>query len=153
SHPRQVPLVSVLAFLRGLPRLPAAIALTALAALPLEAQRLYRLELSGAGSFNTYDRKLELGSTFGGVVRLGYWIYGPLSLEGEASFARPHTDTNLDKAVSTSVFGGWLVGNFPLGQSAYFLLKGGYAHLSFGACPAVSVPGAGPCGSADVLQG
>lgn len=148
--------MSALALLRRLPRPLATVAgavLTVMAALPLEAQRQYRVELSGAGSFNTYDNKLELGSTFGGVLRLGYWIYGPLSLEGEASFARPRTDTNLNKAVSTSVFGGWLVGNFALGQSAHFILKGGYGHLSFGSCPAVSVPGAGPCGAADVLQG
>ena len=148
--------MSVLALLRRRPRLAATVALpalAALAALPLEAQRLYRLELSGAGSYNTYDSKLELGSTFGGVLRLGYWVYGPLSLEGEVSLARPRTDTSLDKAISTSVFGAGLVGNFPLGQSAHFLLKGGYAHLSFGTCPAVSVPGAGPCGSADVVQG
>jgi hypothetical protein len=127
------------------------IALSTLSA-PVAAQRLYRLELSGAGGYNLFDGKLELGSTFGAAGRLGYWIYGPLSLEVEGMFSKPTTTTALKEKVSVSSIGGWVLGNFPIGNRASFFLKGGYGHTSFGTCPTVSVPGSGPCGSADVLQ-
>ena len=129
--------------------------LLAVAALqsPVEAQRLYRLELSAAGGYNLYDSKLELGSTFGAAGRIGYWIYGPLSLEVEGIFAKPTTSTPLNQKVSVSSIGGWVLGNFPLGNRASLFLKGGYGRTSFGTCPAVSVPGSGPCGAAGVVQG
>ena len=123
------------------------------AAAPVAAQRLYRLEVSAAGAWQAYDAKLELGSTVGGVLRVGYWLYGPLSLELEGGVARPHTSTSLDKAVSTTQIGAWAVGNFALGTRTFAMVKAGYGHLGFGTCPSVSVPGAGPCGAADVMQG
>ena len=132
--------------------LPSILAIAALQS-PVEAQRLYRLELSAAGGYNLYDSKLELGSTFGAAGRLGYWVYGPLSVELEGAFAKPTTSTPLNQKVSVSSVGGWVLGNFPIGNRASFFVKGGYGHTSFGTCPAVSVPGSGPCGSAGVIQG
>jgi len=133
--------------------LPSLLFALAAHASPVEAQRLYRLELSAGGGYNLFDSKLELGSTFGAAGRLGYWIYGPLSLEVEGSFAKPTTSTPLNQKVSVSNIGGWVLGNFPIGNRASFFVKGGYGHTSFGTCPTVSVPGSGPCGSAGVLQG
>jgi hypothetical protein len=120
---------------------------------PLAAQRVYRLELSGGGSYNVYDSQTELGNAFGGTLRLGYWIYGPLSLEIEGTYAKPRTDTPLKASVNATTLGGWLLGNLPLSNSSSFFVKGGWAHTSYGSCPSVSVPGSGPCGDAGVIQG
>lgn len=147
--PGRIPCVTLTAPRRAL----TAALLLAGATAPAAAQRAYRLEASLAGAYQTFDSQLQLGSTVGGVGRLGYWVTGPLSLEVEAGVARPKTDTQLHKAVSTSQFGGWILGNFPVGGSTFLIVKGGYAHLGFGTCPTVSVPGAGPCGAADVVQG
>ena len=119
---------------------------------PLAAQRLYRLELSLAGGWHIYDSDTELASTAGFAGRLGYWFAGPFALEVEASYAKPRTDTPLEKRVTTTTVGGWLLANQRLGSSQLFI-KGGYGNLNFGGCPSVSVPGSGPCGSAGVLQG
>ncbi|MEO8634368.1 MAG: OmpA family protein [Gemmatimonadales bacterium] len=133
--------------------LPACLILTFFGTTSLAAQRLYRVELSGAGGYHTYDSKTKLAATIGGALRLGYWIYGPLSVELEGTLANPKTNTSLKKAVSTSTLGGWLLGNIAVGRTTFVILKGGYGHLSYGACPTVSLPGAGPCGAADVFQG
>ena len=127
--------------------------LTTIGSTSLAAQRLYKLELSGAGGYHTYDSKTDLSPTFGGALRVGYWIYGPFSVEAEGTLAKPKTNTSLKKAVSTNTLGLWALGNIAVGRSTFVILKGGYAHLSYGTCPSVSLPGAGPCGAADVFQG
>jgi hypothetical protein len=134
------------------PLLPGLIALALLQS-SAEAQRLYRVELSASGGYNIFDSKLELGSTFGIAGRAGYWIYGPLSVELEAAYANPTTSTPLNQKVSVTSIGGWVLGNFPIGDRASVFVKGGYGHTSFGSCPAVSIPGSGPCGAAGVVQG
>ena len=123
-----------------------------LSASPLAAQRLYRLEVSLASGWHIYDSKTDLRSAFGFAGRGGYWFTGPLSLEVEASHARPRTDTPLKKRVGTTTLAGWLLLNQRLGSSLLFI-KAGYGKLSYGSCPSVSVPGSGPCGSAGVIQG
>jgi hypothetical protein len=127
--------------------------LTTLGLTPLAAQRLYRLELSGAGGYHTYDSKTDLSPAIGGALRLGYWFYGPFSLEAEGTLAQPKTDNALKNSVSTNTLGAWLLANLAVGRTTFVILKGGYGHLSYGSCPSVSLPGAGPCGSADVVQG
>lgn len=119
---------------------------------PLAAQRVYRLEAGLAGGWHFYDSDLELASTPGFAGRLGYWVTGPFSLEVEASYALPRTDTPLKKRVTTTTAAGWLLLNQRVGSSQLFI-KGGFGSLSYGTCPSVSVPGSGPCGSAGVLQG
>jgi len=120
---------------------------------PLAGQRQYRLEVGGAGGFFHFDSQTELASTFGFGLRLGYWVTGPLSLEVEGTYARPRTDTPLKETVPTTTIGGWALANLPLGRSAHLILKAGYGRTGYGSCPAVSVPGSGPCGSAGVIQG
>jgi OOP family OmpA-OmpF porin len=119
----------------------------------LEAQRLYRLEVSGAGTYNFYDSQTELAASPGVAGRLGYWLFGPFSVEVEGTYARPHTNTALRKSVGTTGLAAWLLTNISIGRAGQVFLKGGYGSLSYGSCPSVSVPGAGPCGSAGVLQG
>lgn len=120
---------------------------------PLAAQRLYRLELSAAGGYTLFDSKLDLRSTVGGALRAGYWVTGPLSLELEGRLAKPTTDTPLKQKVTVTDVSAWALGNFPVGNSTTLFVKGGYGHTTFGSCPAVSVPGSGPCGAADEIQG
>ena len=131
----------------------ACLTLTTLGSTSLAAQRLYKLELSGAGGYHTYDSKTDLSAAVGGALRLGYWIYGLFSVEAEGTLAKPKTNTSLKKAVSTTTIGAWVLGNIAVRRNTFVILKGGYGHLSYGACPTVSLPGAGPCGAADVLQG
>ncbi len=120
---------------------------------PLPAQRLYRIEVSGAGGYHLYDAKTELSGTFGAAIRAGYWLAGPLSIEVEGSFAKPVTDTPLAERVTVTTIGGWGLLNFGISPGTFLFLKGGYGHSSYGTCPSVSVPGSGPCGAADMLQG
>jgi len=129
------------------------LALLGTTAAPLAAQHLYRLEVSGAGGYHLYDSKTELSSTFGAALRLGYWLTGPLSLEVEGTYAKPVTDTPLKQSVTVSSIGAWALANLGIDRGTFIFLKAGYGHSSYGACPSVSVPGSGPCGAADVVQG
>jgi len=122
-----------------------------LSGLPLSAQQHF--EVSAAGELRRFDSQLELATGVGIAGRLGYWIVGPLSVEGEASYARPRTDTPLRERVGVTTFGGWVLLNQHLGKAGTLFLKGGYAGVSFGKCPSVSIPGSGPCGSAGAIQG
>jgi hypothetical protein len=131
---------------------PTLLLLPTLLALPLAAQRAYRLELSGAAALHTYDSKLELGSALGGALRAGYWITGQYGVELEGMVAHATTSTPLKEGVSTSGVGIWGLANFPVGRRGIFLFKVGYGHHSYGSCPSVSIPGAGPCGSTNVIQ-
>ena len=103
----------------------ACLTLTTLGSSSLAAQRLYKLELSGAGGYHTYDRKTELSAAVGGALRAGYWFYGPFSVEAEGTLAKPKTNTSLKKAVSTTTIGAWVVGNIAVRGNTYVMLKGG----------------------------
>lgn len=122
-------------------------------ATPLAAQRLYKIEIGGAGGYHLFDSSLQLGSSIGGAVRVGYWITGSVSVEAEGNFANPKTDSPLKKSVGTKTFGLWALGNFRAGRTTTAFLKGGVGRVGYGSCSSVSVPGSGPCGGANVLQG
>jgi hypothetical protein len=120
----------------------------------LAAQRqTYRVELSGAAGLHQFDPKTELAGSAGFAGRLGYWIYGPVSIEGELDYARPHTNTAIRQSINTTTYAGWLLLNARVGANNSVFLRGGYGSTTYGRCPAISVPGTGPCGSAGVLQG
>ncbi len=125
-----------------------------LAAVPAHAQRQYRFELGASAAYYAFDDKTELDNAFGGSLRAGYWIIGPLSVEVEGSYAKPKTTSSLNNSVDVKSLGGWALLNVPFGKSASGFLKGGYASVTYGSgCPSVSVPGAGPCGTAGAIQG
>lgn len=128
------------------------LSLSTLAA-PLSAQRLFRLEMGAAGGYHTFGSKLELNSAVGGAVRAGYWFHTPFSFEAAGTFSSPTTNTSLKKGVSAKTIGFWLLDNFRIGTTNTVFLKAGYGRINFGACPSVSVPGSGPCGAANMLQG
>ena len=122
--------------------------------IPAHAQRQYRFELGASAGYYAFDSKTELDNAFGGSLRAGYWVIGPLSVEVEGSYAKPKTTSSLNNAVDVKSIGGWALLNLPIGKSASGFLKGGYASVSYGSgCPSVSVPGAGPCGTAGAIQG
>jgi len=120
----------------------------------LAAQRLYRLEVGGGAGYYGYDNATDLGGTVGGNLRLGYWVYGPLSIEAEGTLSRPTTTSALAAKVSVKSVGAFALFNAQLGHSAIAFLRGGYASVTYGGgCPSVSIPGSGPCGSAGAIIG
>lgn len=125
--------------------------LTTLGSTSLAAQRLYKLELSGAGGYHTYDSKTGLSATIGGALRVGYWVYGPFSVEAEGTLAKPKTTASPKRTVSTSAISLWALGNIAVGRSTFVILKGGYGHLSFG--PPGPPTNRDPSGAAGMLQG
>jgi OOP family OmpA-OmpF porin len=120
---------------------------------PAAAQRSGSFEVSGAAGYHTFGSATELDGAVGVAGRLGFWVYGPISIEGEFNSARPRTTTALEERVTVNTFAGWLLGNLPLGSRASAFLKGGFGSTSYGNCPDVAIPGSGPCGSVGVLQG
>ncbi len=134
---------------------PAFILLSAALAAPvaIAAQQRPPFEFGVAGGYHIFDNQLELASGVGIAGRLGIRVAGPIEIEGEASYTRPHTDTPLRERVGATTFGGWLLLNQGIGERASVFLKGGYASVNFGKCPTISVVGSGPCGSAGVVQG
>lgn len=122
-------------------------------AAPLSAQRLFRVEVGAAGGYHMFGSKLELNSAVGGALRAGYWFHPPFSVEAAATFSSPKTNTSLNKGVSASTIGLWALDNFRMGTTNTLFLKAGFGRINFGSCPAVSVPGSGPCGGANMLQG
>ncbi len=124
-----------------------------LGAAPVAAQHANQFEVSAAGGYHTYGSATDLRASPGFGARLGYWFFGPFSLEGEFNYARPRTTAADGDRVTVSTFAGWLLGNFPVGAAGSVFLKGGYGTTSYGGCPDVATPGDGPCGSVGVLQG
>jgi len=129
-----------------------ALLLLLVASAPLAAQRLYRLEVSPVATVTSYDGVLELKPSVGGGLRLGYWITGPLSIEAEGTYARAVTKSSTTHLHAVTL-GGSALANFGIGTNSSLFIRAGYAQADYGSCPAVSVPGAGPCGSSGVAQG
>lgn len=121
---------------------------------PLAAQRpTYRVELSAGAGLHHFDTQTTLADAFGLAGRLGYWVWGPVSLEGEVAWARPRTKTVLRQRVSTTTFAGWLLLNGRIGDNNSVFVRGGYGNTTYGSCADIAVPGSGPCGNSGVLQG
>jgi hypothetical protein len=127
-----------------------ALALSTLAT-PLAAQRLYKLEVGAGGGYFGYASKLQLKAGVGGTVRAGYWFHTPFSVEAQATFASPTTNTSLKKTVKASTTSLTVLDNFRLGPNNTLFAKLGYGRMNFGSCPSVSQPGSGPCGGTNML--
>ncbi len=138
--------------MRQMPTLrPRALALTALLLLlatPLFAQRRqYLLELGAAGAVTSFASVTDLDAGFGGALRVGFWLPMNFGIELEGLTSNP----NAVNGSSTSVLSGTasLLYNIRAGESSSLFLKIGLGTTKYGdSCPAVSVPGSGPCGSA-----
>ena len=115
------------------------------------AQRLYRVEVSGAATYGAFDKATELAGSAGGALRLGYWMTQRFAFEVIGGIAVPKSRNGMTVDVRTA--GLALLANFPVSLHSSFYLKGGYASVTYGqgTCPAVSVVGDGPCGNAGSL--
>jgi len=118
------------------------------------AQRHYKVETGASAVYRFYASATSLKGSLGGVVRLGYWFAGPLSLEVEGGLTRPHSDTPLDTVISVSSVTPSLLYNFRVGLNSTLFIRVGYGFASYGgSCPAASVPGAPVCGTTGALVG
>jgi hypothetical protein len=123
------------------------------AAGPLAAQRLYRFEVGASGGYASFDSKSDLKSGFGATLRAGYWFWGPLSGEVEASFVPTHTSTSLNRSLTVRTTGAHLLYNHMLNYSTSAFAGLGVTSLTYGDCPSqVSIPGYGICGSTTAIQ-
>ncbi|HXE57767.1 MAG TPA: outer membrane beta-barrel protein, partial [Gemmatimonadales bacterium] len=123
---------------------------------PAGAQDLreYRFELGVAGTYTSYDDATDLGGAAGGLLRVGYWLPYNFSIEAEGGLARPRTES-ADVSVSVRSLWGAVLYNLPIGALSRLHFKAGYGVVTYGegSCPAVSLPGSGPCGSAATAVG
>lgn len=132
--------------------------LAAAVVLPLSAQqRRYFVELGAGGAYQTFDEVTNLGSAFGGLGRIGFWLPANFSVEAEASFTKPDVEGVVligDESQNVTTITGSLLYNARIGQASFFYLKGSVGSTNFGDCPPPEEPlGAGPCGSSGVVGG
>ncbi|HEY8257570.1 MAG TPA: OmpA family protein [Gemmatimonadales bacterium] len=138
-------------------RLPAALAILAICAVPARAQeRTYLVELGAGGIYQSYDGATDLKGAVGGVGRLGVWLPANFSLEVGASFAKPKTDVTDLLGNTTSVgvkartISGAVLYNILIGTKSSFLIKAGAGSTKYGGdCAGVRTI----CGSGSSLIG
>src|SRR5688572_8999145 len=114
----------------------------------LEAQQSrYLVELGAGGLYQSFDAVSKLGSTFGGLGRVGVWLPYNFSVEGEGAFVSASTDPgNVDVSVRT--LSASVLYNIFLGNRAWAHLRLGGGNTSYGDdCP----PGPVICGSSGAL--
>lgn len=136
---------------RSAPVCRALLAISLLATSTLHAQRReYRFELGAGGALTSFAGVTDLESGFGGALWLGYWFPNNLSIEVEGTSASAQTAAGSTTDVLSVT--GSLLYNFRAGESSSLFLKAGFGTSRYGdSCPAVSVPGSGPCGSASAV--
>jgi outer membrane protein OmpA-like peptidoglycan-associated protein len=102
-----------------------------------EAQeRRYLFEVGAAGAYNSFGDSTDLGSAVGGLVRAGVWLPLNISLEGEASFTSPKSQT-LDDGVSVKAFSASALYTLLLGSESWAYGKLGVSRTRYGKDPCV----------------
>jgi len=136
---------------RGL-RCLAGLALLAAVARPGAAQqRKYLVEAGAAGAYQSFDNATLLGSTAGGVGRVGIWLPLNFSVELEGGLSSPKPESGT-KGVSVKTFGLSALYNFLVGSNNSFYLKAGAGSTKYGSsCPAVASATDPICGSSGAL--
>jgi len=130
----------------------ALLALLLSAAVPLHAQRrAYLLELGAAGTATSFASVTDLDNGFGGALRLGVWLPANFGFELEGMSSSPATANGGSLKVTSGTAS--LLYDIRVGESSSLLLKVGPGFTTYGSssCPAVSVPGSGPCGKSSLL--
>jgi outer membrane protein OmpA-like peptidoglycan-associated protein len=118
---------------------------------PASAQRRYLVEAGAAGSVLTFDAATDLNTGPGGLVRLGLWLPFKLSIEGEGSLVKPKTNTT-SVGVDVKSLSASTLYNVILGANNSVYVKAGIGSTTYGgSCPAVAIPGSGPCGTAATI--
>nr|MBA3496320.1 OmpA family protein [Gemmatimonadales bacterium] len=114
-------------------------------------QRKYLLELGAAGAYQSFDEATDLGSSAGGLARIGLWLPLNFSAELEGGIASPNTGTG-NTGVSVKTFGASALYNFLLGARNSVYLKAGAGSTRYGSsCPSTASAGDPICGSSNAL--
>jgi len=99
----------------------------------LRAQHAHQLEIGGFGSYNYYDKQLQLGNQFGGGGRLAFSLNDNLALEVDGNLAYPipkaggpHTQVRFGSASLVINSGG---------EHNVLYILGGYSRLDMGVNP------------------
>jgi outer membrane protein OmpA-like peptidoglycan-associated protein len=99
-------------------------------------ERRYLFEVGAAGAYHSFGDSTDLGSAAGGLVRAGVWLPLNISLEAEASFASPKSQT-LDDGVSVKAFSASALYNLLLGSESWAYGKLGVGRTRYGKDPCV----------------
>jgi peptidoglycan-associated lipoprotein len=105
-----------------------AIALAAMTASPLAAQRFGSVELGGFGVFTKFDDELLLDDSFGIGGRLGVFVFRNVSLEGSISFGSTEGSAGTD---TYRPIYGHVIWHAPLIGRSQLLLGAGYVNQGY----------------------
>jgi hypothetical protein len=107
-------------------------------------ERRNLFEASAAGAYQSYGSTADLGSAFGGLLRIGLWLPLNFSVEAEGSTASAKANTT-DIKVGVKTGSGSLLYNLPFGGRSWGYTKLGFGGTKYGGdCAA---PGARICGT------
>jgi outer membrane protein OmpA-like peptidoglycan-associated protein len=99
-------------------------------------ERRYLFEVGAAGAYHSFGDSTDLGGAVGGLARAGVWLPLNISLEAEASFASPKSQT-LDDGVSVKAFSASALYNLLLGSESWAYGKLGVGRTRYGKDPCV----------------
>src|SRR5215210_2295981 len=88
---------------RGLPLLGALVLSMSYLPAAQAQERRYLFEVGAAGAYHSFGDSTDLGGAVGGLARVGVWLPLNVSLEAEANFASPKSQT-LDEGVKVRTF-------------------------------------------------
>ncbi len=129
---------------RALRHLGVLVATLAYASNTQAQERRNLFEASAAGGYQAYDSIAGLGSTFGGLLRIGLWLPLNFSVEAEGSTASAKPKTT-DTKIGVKTGSASLLYNLPLGARNWGYAKLGFGGTKYGGDCAVS--GATICGT------
>jgi outer membrane protein OmpA-like peptidoglycan-associated protein len=103
--------------------------------------------VGAAGAYHSFGDSTDLGGAAGGLARVGVWLPLNVSLEAEADFANPKSQT-LDEGVRVKTFSASALYNLLLGSESWAYAKLGVGTTRYGKDPCV-----GPtiCGTVNPL--
>ena len=134
-------------------RLLASLALLVTSTRPGAAQqeRKYLVEVGAAGAYQSFDSATLLGSSAGGIGRVGVWLPLNFSLELEGGVSSPTAKTG-SKSVSVKTFGLSALYNILVGSRNSFYLKAGAGSTKYGgSCPSAASATDPICGGSGAL--
>jgi outer membrane protein OmpA-like peptidoglycan-associated protein len=116
--------------------------------------RKYLVELGAAAAYQSFDSLALLGSTAGGIGRVGVWLPLNFSVEVQADFASSKSKTR-DESVGVKTFAASVLYNIPIGlrNSAYLKAGGGTTKYGSDCRTDVAELDESICGRSGTLQG
>ncbi|MGH7525773.1 MAG: OmpA family protein [Gemmatimonadales bacterium] len=123
-------------------------------ALPSAAQeRRYLFEIGAAGAYQSFAEVTRLGGGTGGALRLGVWLPGNFSLEGEGSALSSKAEDVGETDVGVKTLTLSALYNIAVGRASSLYLKAGGGGTKYGSdCPSPSEPAPPfPCGTSNAL--